>query len=230
MRSHISNRFTHKALLWFVHSTYADEEDGNRSQDSGGKGQRDDLGRVLGVVAENMVNLGTLSISQRRLVGRRSAGVALDVDVKDGRDNGLGRAKGAQNDLGLEGLLGLEKLDGEVLVSLYREHIHKLAASFVFRLRLFIVDVGRGRGGCPYNFDGSLAGFLNGQGKRRLEPGLDLAEDEEGLVRALGLTGLLGREGQLQGAGVAKGDLALDADGIGEPISIEAKLKSAHLH
>lgn len=98
--------------------TYADEKHGHGREDGSGKGEGDDLGGVLGIGAEDVVNLGALPVAQGRLVGGAGVGVALDVDVKDGRDNGLGGAKGTEDNLGLERLLRLKELDGEVLLRL----------------------------------------------------------------------------------------------------------------
>lgn len=102
--------------------TYPDEQSGYSRQDREDEDQGDDLGRALGVVAERVVGLGLLAVPQRRLVGaERCVLVERYVQVKCGHEESLGRAEGADDDGRLEGVLGSQKLDGEIFVRLYDE-------------------------------------------------------------------------------------------------------------
>lgn len=99
--------------------TYAHEKNGDRGQNGHDKGQRDDLGRAAGVLAEDVVDLGLLAVADGSVVGRgRGRGVAPHVEVEDGSVEGLGGAEGADDDAGAEGLGGQEVLDGEVFLGL----------------------------------------------------------------------------------------------------------------
>lgn len=57
-----------------------------------------------------------------------------------------------------------------------------------------------------HNLDGALAVLLDGQRERRLEAGLDVPQQQERLVRALGLAAVLGRQGDLGDAVAAERD------------------------
>lgn len=70
---------------WKKRYTYTDEENRQRGQHGEHEDGRDDLGRVLGIGAEDVVDLGLLAVAQGRLVddGRR-VGVAGQLDVEEG--------------------------------------------------------------------------------------------------------------------------------------------------
>jgi hypothetical protein len=74
--------------------TYSDEERRNGRKYCKNKRQRNHLGRALRVVSEDVTDEWLLAVSQRCLVwGRRDVRVELDVEVEDGHERGLGRAK-----------------------------------------------------------------------------------------------------------------------------------------
>lgn len=76
--------------------TYANKQHWNRGHDGERKEQRDNLGGVLGVVAEDVMDLGLLAVSQGRLVGRLGGNILkVEVDVEDGGEGTSGRAEGA---------------------------------------------------------------------------------------------------------------------------------------
>lgn len=66
-----------------------------------------------------MVDLGSGAVSHRSVVlGRGSVGIKANLDLEDGGDQRVGRTEGAQDQVGLEGGVGKEQLDREVLVCL----------------------------------------------------------------------------------------------------------------
>lgn len=70
-----------------VHKTYADKKGGHSSQYGECKCNRDDLGGVLGIGSENVMDLSKLAISQWLLVTRRRAGcVQLDGEIENRSD------------------------------------------------------------------------------------------------------------------------------------------------
>lgn len=70
-----------------IHKTYADKEGGHSGQYGKCKCNRDDLGRVLGIGSEDVMDLSKLAISQRLLVTRRRRGrVQLDGEIENRGD------------------------------------------------------------------------------------------------------------------------------------------------
>lgn len=66
-----------------------------------------------------MVNLGKLAISQRLVVAWHGAGgIALQFNIENGRDGGLGRAKGTNNDASFERQPGASVLNRKVFLAL----------------------------------------------------------------------------------------------------------------
>lgn len=91
-------------------------QSGNNSK---GEDRRDDLGWRLGVVAENVVDLRKSTVAQRCIWScDNSFGVTSNLDVQDFAVVRCGGAKRGNDDLGLERLLGCEKLVWEVLLCL----------------------------------------------------------------------------------------------------------------
>lgn len=70
-----------------------------------------------------------------------------------------------------------------------------------------------------YDIDGRLAILLGGQGERGLEASLGLLQHEEGLVRALALAVLLGRDDDLERVGGTQRDRSGEGVLLGEPAS-----------
>jgi len=95
--------------------THANEQCRDRGQHGQREDGRDDLGRVLGVGAENVVDLFALAVAQGLLVhDGRQARVGLQGDGEGGLVHGRRRAEGAQDYGGLEGGGGRRELDGQV--------------------------------------------------------------------------------------------------------------------
>lgn len=111
-------------MVWKIDcNTYANKQHRHRGKNSRRKDERDNLRRVLGVAAENVLDLGSLAVAEGSLVGSCSApGIADNVDIEHGRNNGLGSTERAQNNLGLEGVLGTEELNGKFLLGLFVVH------------------------------------------------------------------------------------------------------------
>jgi hypothetical protein len=96
--------------------SYAEEESRHGGQDGQGEEQRDDLRRVLGVGAENVVYLRLLAVAKRRFVARKSGvRVSLEFEIEGGRNKAFGSAEGGDDNRSLQGLLGEEQLGGNVL-------------------------------------------------------------------------------------------------------------------
>jgi hypothetical protein len=75
------------------------EQNGERSGNGSGEDERDGLGRRLGVLAEDVVDLGLGSVTERRLGDcERYVGVACDSQVKDLLLVGRGRAECCNDD------------------------------------------------------------------------------------------------------------------------------------
>ena len=91
------------------------EAEQNREHSSNGSSEdeRDNLGRRLRVLAEDVVDLGLGSVTQRRLGdGERCVGVASDSQIKDLLLVGRGRAECSNDDRGGNRLRGSEELVG----------------------------------------------------------------------------------------------------------------------
>lgn len=133
-----------------------------------------------------MVDLGLLAVAKRRFVrlGRR-VGVRGELERENVRDDGLRRAEGPDDDGGLDGLLGYQELDGDVLLRL---------GTVV--LAAWTAYVGEPEGS-TYNLDRSLARVLCFQNERRLQARLRLFQEKEDLVRPLPLAIVLGRQEDL---------------------------------
>lgn len=75
----------HNFLQTIIRASYTNEECRHGGNNSSSKHQRNNLGRVLGVGAEDVVNLRELSVSQWRLaLGYGSSRVALYGNVENG--------------------------------------------------------------------------------------------------------------------------------------------------
>lgn len=95
------------------------EENGEGSSDGSSKDEGDDFGRRLGVLAEDVVDLGLGSVTERRLGnGEGNVGVAGDGQIEDLLLVGRGRAERSNDDRGGDRLRGSEELVGEVLLCL----------------------------------------------------------------------------------------------------------------
>lgn len=88
---------------------------GNHQRDS----QGDDLVTVRDRLAEDVVDLRLLAVANRsRRGGRRGVGIGNDLNVKDVRDETLGRAERGNNHSCVDGFGGGEELGRNVLLSL----------------------------------------------------------------------------------------------------------------
>jgi hypothetical protein len=77
-----------------------------------------------------VVDLVQLSVPQRLLVFRLGdGGVVGHLDVKDVVRDGVGGAEGSDEEGCLEGFLGGEELDGEVLVGLCTDQLRSLGGN-----------------------------------------------------------------------------------------------------
>jgi hypothetical protein len=86
----------------------------SQSEKSGKKG-----GGRLGVFAEDVVNFGQLAVAKRRLgCAERHIGVAGYNQVEDMGIVGVGRTERGEQKLGLDGSVGGEELEGEILLRL----------------------------------------------------------------------------------------------------------------
>lgn len=89
------------------------EQNGEHGSNSSGEDECDDLGRRLGVFAEDVVDLGLGSVAQRRLGdGERYIGVAGDGQIEDLLLVGRGRAECSNDDRGGNWLRSSEELVG----------------------------------------------------------------------------------------------------------------------
>ena len=69
-----------------------------------------------------------------------------------------------------------------------------------------------------YEVDGGLSVLLGGEDEGSFQSRLGLLEGEEGLVRALGLAALLGRQDDLEGVGATEIDRLLGEGLVAEPV------------
>lgn len=158
-----------------------------------------------------MVDLLELAVAQGLLVdeGLDVVGGARHLDVEDGSLEAGGRcAERGQHHGGLEGLRGDGELDGEVGLFLYvcvcvggllLEYTrYTLIGSFFF--------FSPGRASKTYDLDDGLSIVLDREREGGLEAARGFTQDQEGLVRSLGLAVLLGRQEDLQWLGAAEGD------------------------
>lgn len=185
--------------------THPNEQSGHRGQDGKRKHERHNPGRVLGVRAEDVMDLGELAVPQGSVgAGRRMAGVQLDGDVEGGRHGALCRPGRAEDEAGSEGGGRGEELRGEVLVALWEKSASCETSCIGTTLQP-----------PTYDLNHALARLLDGQGKRRLQPG-SFPENQERLVRSLGLGSLLGSQCYFEGVLVSEADCPPDPVGVRE--------------
>lgn len=164
------------------------QQDRQGSGNGSGEDDGDDLRGRLGVVAEDVVDLGGRSVAQRGFGdGERDVGVAGDGEVEDFLLVGCGRAERSNDDGGGDWLGCSEELVGEVLLCL-REVLVVLGAI----------------GCCAYQRDLALAAVLDGEDKGLLQPARRVGQGEKGLVRALGRLSINSGEVELERVGGAK--------------------------
>ena len=100
--------------------TYGDQEDRKSSSDDHHEDDREDLVRVLGGLAEDVVDLRLLAVAHcGRGSGCGLVGVLLELNVEGVGDEALSGAKRADHDGRVDGLEGCEQLGGDILLGLY---------------------------------------------------------------------------------------------------------------
>lgn len=105
-----ANRFTQMTHVRTQCGPQA-EQDGEGSGYGGGEYNSDDLGRRLGVLAEDVVDFWLGGVAQRGFRdGERNVGIAGDGEVEDGALEGGRGAEGAEDDGGRDGGCGGEEL------------------------------------------------------------------------------------------------------------------------
>lgn len=147
-----------------------------------------------------MVDFGQLSISDGLLVLRRGRGRVIDkVDVEDGADEAFRRAEGADDDAGVERLLGEEVLNREFFARLYQKKKKKRENKSVGRTSLIWTIVYLG--GCEgtYDLNDCLSTLLDCKGKWSLETCILLFNNDKSLMRLLWLSVLLGLQHHFDG-------------------------------
>lgn len=97
--------------------TYAKEEGRNTSDDGQHKDKRDDHRRARVADLEDVVDPSSGAVSYGSgILGSGSIGVETDLNFEEGRDEGVGGAERTKHEVGLDGGVGEEELDGEVLL------------------------------------------------------------------------------------------------------------------
>jgi hypothetical protein len=72
-------------------ATYNHKQSRYSRGDSQRKEQRDDLGRILGIGTEDVVDLGLLAVTDGLLIGRHGGiGIKVKLEIKEGSIESLG--------------------------------------------------------------------------------------------------------------------------------------------
>lgn len=131
--------------------TYAKEEGRNTSGNGQHKDKRDDHRRARVADLEDVVDpsSGTVSYGSG-VLGSGSVGIETDLDFEEGRDEGVGRAKRTKHEVGLDGGVGEEELDGEILLRLEVSVSHAIDSETIQHTKLTVpfpdVFILRGKG------------------------------------------------------------------------------------
>lgn len=102
-----------------MRGTYSDQEDRKSSSNDQRESNGEDLVRVYGGLAEDVVNMGLLAVAHWGWdSGRRLVGILLDVNVEGVGNEALGGAKGADDDSRVDGFRRHEQLGWDLLLGL----------------------------------------------------------------------------------------------------------------